>query len=358
MNIGGKTRSSGRSRAKTIVFSLVLVVILALFMEISGRCALFLLYGAGPVRPGAAVYYFYPRLEAILKSSERPDEDHFDVLLLGASVMNQVAPRLRQALQNRLPGEARVFNVSAPAHTSLDSYYKFRRLEGRRFDLVVIYHAINEVRANNIPRSDFRRDYSHYSWYATINLLERHRGRFRSAIPVVGGLAWIHIKEFLGMTAYLPTEQTPKEYREYGSRIKTREPFRRNLSSILDMAARREEEVVLMTFAHYLPEDYSHERFLNEKLDYYDYDLPVRTWGTPENVEAGIAAHNEVIKELAGEYENAILVDEEAKIADDGSLFTDICHFSPQGQRLFVTNLVRELDPILDDWSDSRFARD
>jgi hypothetical protein len=41
-----------------------------------------------------------------------------------------------------------------------------------------------------------------------------------------------------------------------------------NLTAILDLAGQRGDRVLLMTFATYLPADYSLQAFLEKRLDY------------------------------------------------------------------------------------------
>jgi hypothetical protein len=71
---------------------------------------------------------------------------------------------LDEKLNYRASRTACIHNASHPAHTSLDSLYKYRELQDKSFDLVIIYHGINKTRANNCPPHVFQADYSHYAW--------------------------------------------------------------------------------------------------------------------------------------------------------------------------------------------------
>ncbi|MBM4266291.1 MAG: hypothetical protein FJ144_06735 [Deltaproteobacteria bacterium] len=115
---------------------------------------------------------FYPELRA---AGDTSDPEVRTLLLLGASALHpefgNVEARLRRELE--AGGKpVRIVNLAVPAQSSRDSYLKYRFLEDRRFDLVIVYHGINEVRANNVPPGLFRKDYSHYSWYERVNRLE------------------------------------------------------------------------------------------------------------------------------------------------------------------------------------------
>jgi hypothetical protein len=84
--------------------------------------------------------------------------DTTNILLLGGPVL-YFAGR-QAALREAFGEDARVYNFAQTAHSSLDSLTKYRYAldRGYRFDYVIFYHGINEVRANNVPpRIVFRR---------------------------------------------------------------------------------------------------------------------------------------------------------------------------------------------------------
>jgi len=153
-----------------------------------------LLLLAGVLELGARVYWktrgvplwgaceklhwaFYPELGEIERTPVDPEGDTVEILLLGGSALSSrygnIEYVLHEELSRRLSPRVRVHNAAAPAHTTLDSLYKYRHLDGRRFDLVLVYHGINDARANNCPPELFRDDYSHYAWYSLINDYER-----------------------------------------------------------------------------------------------------------------------------------------------------------------------------------------
>jgi hypothetical protein len=77
----------------------------------------------------------------------------------------------------------RVFNLSMPALTSRDGWLQYAAIGEGRFDLVMVYHGINDARANNAPPEIFREDYSHYSWYEIVNMLSAYHHRAHFALP-------------------------------------------------------------------------------------------------------------------------------------------------------------------------------
>ena len=141
---------------KERLFVLVYLVLLVLLVEASIRAYFAIFHEGEFLRPSSMVRQAYPELEQIAM----PAAD-FDILLLGGSVLVERT-------------DFRVVNLSALAHTTRDSYLKLKSLGDPRFDVVVVYHGINEVRANNCPPDLYRSDYSHYEWYEMRNLTDRY----------------------------------------------------------------------------------------------------------------------------------------------------------------------------------------
>ena len=121
------------------------------------------------------------------------------------------------------------------------------------------------------------------------------------------------------------------------------------LEAILELADTSGTPILLMTFAYHVPKDYTFQRFVDGKLDYdpldYATDLPIELWGIPENVVAGLRAHNEVIREVAASYNKVILVDQE-RLLREGPLFIDICHLSVEGRTRFLDNIMTAVGPL------------
>jgi hypothetical protein len=325
------------SRSRKLLFSLIVVFGLVLFLELTTRAYW---WAAHDVSAGRIPQAFYPELGA----PEEAPEDGLDILLLGGSVLEYAGPTLEKALQAWGPG-VRVHNAAREAHSSLDSLYKYEQLAGRHFDAVVFYHAINEVRANNIAPDDYREDYSHYSWYANLRALRRHPERSVLSFPYTLDYLLQSMKHRLGWTANLPTAGPPAELLNYGGDIKTERAFRENLSQLLALAADRQEPVLLMSFAWFVPDDYSAARFGRRLLDYdpNELGLPIEIWGKPEHVVAGVQAHNRVIHELVPRYPDAVFLDQADLMPHEGRFFSDICHFTQLGQARFVENMLPAL---------------
>ena len=202
---------------------------------------------------------FYPELRPIQRAALSKDDEVFDILMLGASVLHgaftKVERYLSERLSSEMPGTVRIHNVSVPAHTTRDSYYKYRHLMDKRFELIVVYHGINEVRANNCPPSVYREDYSHYSWYRLVNALEAGTEQRRLVFPYTAEFLGKSLQEEMGLRRYVPRHRPRGDWLEYGRHIKTPGAFRANLEGILRMAKTKGEPVLLMTFSYYIPAD-------------------------------------------------------------------------------------------------------
>src|SRR5262249_5770696 len=160
----------------------------------------------------------------------------------------------------------------------LDSRIKYEHFADRRFDLVILYHGINDVHLNNTPPGCFRPDYSHAARYAQQYALRQH--------PEVGWFALPYTARYLGMRLaqrwHLTAEPEPR-YHACGSDIRTPPCLEANFEAIVAEAQRRGDPVVLMTFAYYLPADYTDEAFRQKRLDYAVHASPSRMWGEPHN---------------------------------------------------------------------------
>ncbi len=239
-----------------------------------------------------------------------------------------------------------VVSAGYEAHTSLDSYYKYRYLyRNYDFDLVIIYDNINDVRANACPPEMFKADYSHYAYYSIINPTVKLMD-----IPVLNR-SFLALKivltyqeqrrkklEAQNPDAFVPEEIPKPEWQHYGGDIKTAAALGNNLKNIIDLAGQRGQKVLLMTFAYCLPDSYTFEAFNNGELDYaegVDPAVPVEIYGSVENVKKGLEVHNQVIREVA-QRNHTYFIDQREFLNGDMESFIDVCHFSQRGINRFA----------------------
>jgi hypothetical protein len=286
--------------------------------------------------PGAILYRLYRDLDDVARGEVRRDDSTFDVLVLAGSVLHKGFGPFRYTLPEelmRVSGlRVRVHNLAFPAHTSRDSLIKYRELAHQRFDLVIVYHGINELRFNNVPASRFRLDYSHLSWYRRVNWLARGGAwTRRSAIPWAAHELRIATEMTLGIYQPIPREEPTPELMQYGGDIKTADALRANLEEISSLARERGDPLVLVAFASYLPADYSLDRFQRRQVGYLLHLMHVETWGTPGHVARRLAVHNRVIEEVARSHAEANFIDPRPFLPPEGRFWNDVCHLTSLG---------------------------
>ena len=286
---------------------------------------------------------FYPELRdsKTLESSVTRDDKYYDVLLLGASVVSTSFGDIGQQLETQLSeltGQpARVFNCSSPALTTRDSLLKYQKLDDKQFDLVVVYHGINDARMNNCPPGMFRSDYTHSAWYYRVAALDRHPEFAYWALPYT----LEHIAVSFGQ--YLPKHQPPDGWSRHGEIVKTVDSFYENVSEIIKLAKQRNADVLLPSYAWHLTDDYSLPKFRKKQLDYGSHAMAVELIGTPRGVSAAVTEHNQAIRRLTNEHANVVFADLNGLMPKDGKHFDDICHLTQVGCTEFVKLLRQPL---------------
>lgn len=299
--------------------------------------------------------FFYPelRLSGVHATHPRHNDDRFDVLLLGGSVLESdwgsVAERLEEKLRADVGERFRVYNLSHSAHTSRDSLLKYSQLADGQFELVIVYDGINDVRLNCCPRELFRDDYRHFAWY---NSFQKHLDAGSILLPAS------LVDETLMLNETFRFNPENEALLEEARDIKTTQPLRQNLDEIARAAANRGDKVLFTTFAYFIPENYTQERFDHQSLTYsYRNDgrsCAAELWGKPRYVAAAIDAQNAAIRGLAAERPEVLFVDERELMPEAGHLFADPCHLTDEGSRKFVENLWPAVQRRVGDWRAAR----
>jgi lysophospholipase L1-like esterase len=280
------------------------------------------------VRVEADVWdYYYPELRssgAVLAPISR-DDGVLDVLTLGGSVLLQIESALERRLGSELGDRVRYYHLSTTAHTSRDSLLKYQQLSQQKFDVVILCHGINDVRMNYWPQAQFRDDYTHCPWYES---LQRDASGGQLTL-------WNRLTDFASQEGLGPPP--PNKY-PLGRDLKTPAAFETNLQQLASAAVTRDDRVVILTMAHYLPENYTRKAFRDGQLDYGigDVKYAAELWGKPEQVAAGITEHNRRTRAVSQQHENVRLVDLEQQVEPSGRNFSDICHLTRIGQQRVV----------------------
>ncbi|SDE21726.1 GDSL-like Lipase/Acylhydrolase family [Dyadobacter soli] len=332
---------------RKLSFYFIFVLILTGTCELSSR-AFLCFYGYSFLKPSEYIYDgFYKNLKKPAGQEAGGSGKKTRILILGGSVVSpgysDLHTRLDTILSKRY-GETKDFevvNVAAPAHTSLDNLLKYNLLENERFDLVIYYEGINDTRVNNIPPKNFKDDYSHVKWYSDIYRLLRHPEIDVTVIPYLLDMAFNGLCDRFSGETYLEPIGVEPRFARFGRELRDRSCYQKNLEGIAKIAETRGDKLLLVSYASYFPPDsltgsQSDNRYYAKCM----FATPVTMWGEPENVRAGIAQHNQVIRKVATKYRTEFL-DLEKRMPKDPSLFCDVCHISEPGARRFAEEIVQ-----------------
>lgn len=332
----------------------ILILLCAAAAEIACRLFWHYRYSVPLLKPERILYVYYPELVVVDERCPTRGDEFYDVLLLGGSVLHPGWGDVEEVLTRRLLShgykQSRIYNLAVPAHTSRDSLIKYAALDNARFDLVVFYHGLNEVRANNVPPELYRDNYDHYSWYESANELSANHSKATFALSYTVHHLWIRLHQIVHSHEYVPTHKPREGWVQYGQNPLSVVSFKQNVEAIVDIAESRGDPLLLLTFSIHLPKNYSLERFRKKELD-YGYGLyltPVELWGDPGHVGTTVARQNDVLRHEAAEHESVLFIDMAARIPRNGRYFNDPCHLTTSGSELFADNLF----PVI-----SRFPR-
>jgi len=350
------TTSRPRRLASRAAVALAFAVFILLLLEGAARTYLSVKDKIPFFAPASRhILRYYPELEFVERQSQKYGRGDLDILMLGASVLHNPNQDAAVPLQMFLAADPafkgkkiHIYNIAKSAQTTRDSLFKYEYLAPRHhFDLVIVYHAINDTRANNCPPGMFREDYSHYSWYDELNFYHRYRVFFRAGtyIPYFFYIAARRIEAKFSKQVYVPTGEPKPEWVRYGADVKSAESFRRNMEGIAAIAARNRQKLLLVTFASLLPKDYNIEKFRRERTN--SFAAPVELWGAPANVVHGISTHNEITREVAAGKPGAALLDMARLYPYRKDFFIDICHFSDSGMKVFDYLLEKKISEMM-----------
>jgi hypothetical protein len=350
-DLTGRLPSQRRERSIRLIAILLLALVSIVSAELGARAFWRIKYHVPLRHPSRILYAYYPPLRWIDETRPTRGNGSYDILLLGGSSLNPawgpVQAALAEELAYRGHRNVHIYNLAWPAHTSRDSWLKYAALGTARFDLVLVYDGINDTRANNAPPGIFREDYGHYSWYEMVNTLASYHGTATFALPYTLHYLALNVRQALRKDRYVPTADPRPEWVQYGRDPRSAVSFERNLQAILDLAERRGDRVMVMTFATYVPDHYSLEAFEQKRLGYGLHFKPIEDWGRREYVVKAVEVQNEAVRRLAAQHKGVLLVDQARLMAASPRYFNDPCHFTVVGATRFVENVVAALLPTL-----------
>ena len=336
MNTVQKSRSP-RRRALFIAAYLLFVVVL---IAVAAQVVLMVRTNQsldGTMREIDVWTFYYPELEQSQALQDDADSKHFDVLFLGGSVLEQVARKLEpDDFSNAANGKpVRIYNLAKSAHTTRDSLLKMRQLSHRAFDVVVIYHGINDARMNCCKPEHFKQDYSHCKWYQSMEqrLIEKR----------------ISLKDIVtdATDQVIGLGQPRPELSSEGLTVKTAAAFEANIRETVQLAegSSPNTQVIVGTFALHLPDDYSRDKMESGELGFAkgDYNMVAESWGEPEGIRRAVTVHNDAIRKVTNASSGTQLLDIDAELSGDISMFCDLCHVSDFGRLRFQSLLLEAI---------------
>jgi hypothetical protein len=276
-------------------------------------------------------------------------KENFNILLLGGSVINprwsDLEKTLGKNVQQHTSLNVNVYNLSMPGHNSLDNLIKYEALRDFNFDVVVYYESINETRVNNIDSAYFKNDYSHISWYRNIYLIKKHPELKFTVIPFFLEYIVDRINLKVNRNKYIFEQLTTLKNFDKVSPTNSAKTFRANLSRINKIAEQKKEQLLLCTYAYYVPANVTLTGSKEDKEYYSECKLssPVTNWGSVNNTLKSLKLHNEVIHSVAKASTNVILYDFSKEIEVGRAYFCDICHMTSMSNRLLSKGISKTI---------------
>ncbi len=283
---------------------------------------------------------FFPEWErsGIEAAPTSRDDGYFDVLILGASTVADpnITQFLKEELTKAVGRPVRVWNLAMPGRMSIENVWLYDRVRDRRFDLVLYYQGINDVFMNNTPPGAFSDDYSHSYDVWRYEAFQQQNVATYFALPFTLEY-WVRMK----MDRWKITDRPQVDHPQYAADLRTPPVFQANLERLVSTAAVRGDRLMIMTFAYYIPENYSEEAFAAKQLDYDGHLIAIRTWGLPHLVRNGTDAHNERIVRVHQQHPELLFVDQRSMIPDGKQFWHDCCHFTEDGCRFWAQNVAK-----------------
>lgn len=326
-----------------------LFVLVFITLEFIVRAFFSLSYDSSFFKPSTFLYHYYPMIPDIRVKYAKSDLEAKKILILSSSALTDgwgfFAKHLKESLKDF--GNWEVYNAAGVGYSSLDNLNTFKALNDLEFDYIFFYNGINDVRLNNCPPQIFKKDYSHIRWNNEINCILRHKEINYTILPFFIDFSFQKAKQKLFKQRFIPENYHNRiEWLNYGSNFKSIETFKENLTAIIE--AKKAETVFLISpFLTYIPENYTFEKFVNKQLDYnyHENSREVEVWGIPKNVSEYMKVLNEgIINEYTvNNHKNINLLMVENAL-NQGIFFADVCHFSEEGIREFVSEIILKID--------------
>lgn len=236
---------------------------------------------------------------------------------------HQVADRVRLALPGR---RVDYINAGVPGYvvaTSLENWR--RRVAPHKPDIVVIYHATNDL-AKDTRALARARGLMAESKEAEQSWLARH------------SMLWFLVEKNLAIRSAQQRATSANAARLDNLPSDIADGFRHRLTTLVREVQASGAHVVLPTFSYRLRRDQAPA----ERLKAAESALYYMPYMSTESLLAGYEAYNTAIRKVAQET-GALLIEGELTIPGDAAHFTDSVHFSDRGSAVMAERVARAL---------------
>lgn len=317
---------------KLLGYFIILALILG-SLELTSRAFLALRYSSTFFHPSRIIYNYYPMVEAI-KTNYQNDELP-KVLVLSSSALTpewgNFAKHFEEYLNNKKT-TWQVYNAAGVGFSSRDNLNTLKLLEDLHFDQVIFYNGINDVRLNNCPPELFDDQYRHISWSNETYTILKHNEMDIFTLPFFLDYQYQLLKAKYCSDCFIAKNYHEQEaWQDYGDNFQSLASFRKNVEAVI--ASKSPETILhLVSFATYIPEDYTFEQFAEHQLDYnfHENSREVEVWGYPKNVEAYMLNANQELESLEDPSAEVYFHDIRPELKQ-ANYFADVCHFSAPG---------------------------
>jgi hypothetical protein len=257
------------------------------------------------------------------------------ILILSSSALTDGWGGFAEVLNQRLNKKSNywdVYNASGVGFSSLDNLNTYNMLTDLQFDIILYYNGINDSRLNNCPPEVFKHNYEHIAWNSEVSAILRHKNINISTIPFFLDFSFQKVKQALCKDCFIADNYHDQEdWQEYGSNFKSLKSFQNNTLKIIE-AKSNQTTLILVSFATYVPKNYSFESFVNRDLDYnyHSNSREVEIWGKASNVINFMDSLNNTAKSLGNPSKKVVYLDIQKEVVLNKN-FADICHYSDLG---------------------------
>lgn len=321
------------NKSKNLFGYFIILILILGSLELTSRAFLALRYSSTFLHPSKIIYNYYPMVEQI--TGQYQDDASTKILVLSSSALTPEWGNFAQHFQDYLdPSETnwQVYNAAGVGFSSRDNLNTLKLLERYDFDHVIFYNGINDVRLNNCPPELFDQEYRHISWSNETHTILKHSEMDMFALPFFLDYQYQVLKARYCSTCFIAKNYHDQEsWQEYGSNFQSLESFHNNVEAII-AAKSPTTDLHLVSFATYIPQDYTFEKFAAQQLDYnfHENSREVEVWGYPTNVEAFMLESNRAIEELNDPSARVYFHDIRPSL-EEANYYADVCHFSAPG---------------------------